>query len=120
MSDSEHEENDLNSVNSEGDLSETSDTEHNNPTFIKNNLKEPNVEDDSSSLYDDEIEDIDLEDPSNIIGPSSVNNSINTLIDNKKLGMENFNTGIEDINDERAGANEDEDEDEDEDKDEED
>ena len=95
MSDSEPEENDLNSVNSDGDLSETSDTEQNNPTFIKNDVKEPNVEDDESSLYDDEIEDIDLEDPSNIIGPSSISKSINSLIDNKKLGMENFNTEIE-------------------------
>ena len=122
MSDSEPEENDLNSVNSDGELSETSDIEQNNSTFIKNDVKEPNVEDDESSLYDDEMEDIDLEDPSNIIGPSSINKSINSVIDNKKLGMENFNTGIEDVDDEQAGADEsdaEEDEDEEEDEDDE-
>ena len=80
MSDSEPEENDLNSVNSDGELSETSDIEQNNSTFIKNDVKEPNVEDDESSLYDDEIEEIDLEDPSNIIGPSSIINLLIHLI----------------------------------------
>ena len=120
MSDSEPEENDLNSVNSDGDLSETSDTEQNNPTFIKNDVKEPNVEDDESSLYDDEIEDIDLEDPSNIIGPSSISKSINSLIDNKNLGIENFNTEIGDVDEEQAGVDETDGEDEDEDEDEDD
>jgi len=124
MSDSEPEDND--SINSDGNLSETSDTEPNNPTFsIKNAVKEPNIDDDESSLFDDEIEEIDLEDPSSILGASSINKSINTLIDNKKLGMENFNTEIENMNDEEAGVNEndgeyEDEEDEDEDEDEED